>query len=64
MKYIIKLEKDEILKVLVSLLNEADRLEELAIELPEDQTSRTFALRAKKTKKLYRKILDTYETMD
>lgn len=64
MKYIIKLENEEISQVLVSLLNEADRLEELAVELPEEQSSRTFALQAGKARILYRKILDTYETMD
>lgn len=62
MKYVIKLDCEEFLKVLAALQNDADRLEELAVGLTDEKFSRKFTLLARSEKALYRKILDTYET--
>lgn len=64
MKYIIKLEHDELLSVLGALLNDADRLEILAYGIEDKEASRSFSLKAKEERALYRKILDTYGFVD
>lgn len=64
MKYIVKFEREELLSVLVSLQNEADRLESLAFGLPDEVLKRKFTLQAKDARTIYRMILDTYEHID
>lgn len=64
MKNIVKLEGDELLCVLIALLNEAYRLENLAAAIEEKESSREFSLQARRLRKLHCKILDTYESID
>ncbi len=64
MKCIVKFEREELLNVLIALQNEADRLESLALSLPDKELARKFTLQARDARTLYRKILDTYESID
>lgn len=64
MKYIIKLDRDELLNVMLALQNEADRLNVLSRNFVDAEFAMKLALKAKNLKILYQNIMDTYEPID
>lgn len=64
MKYVVKLDRDDLLRVLNALQNDADRLDSLALGMANDDMTNHFNNLARNERALYRKILDEYETID
>lgn len=64
MKYIVKLERDELLDVMLALQNEADRLNTLSRNFVDAEFAMKLALKAKNLKILCQNIMDTYESID
>lgn len=64
MKYIIKLDRDELLSVMLALQNEADRFNVLSRNFVDAEFAMKLALKAKNLKILYQNIMDTYEPID
>lgn len=64
MKYIIKLDREELVQMLTALSNDADELSKLAVNLKDEDMCQKIASMARKERALYSKILDTYEAID
>lgn len=64
MKYVIKLDRDELLSVMLALQNEADRLNVLSRNFVDAEFAMKLALKSKNLKILYQNIMDTYEPID
>lgn len=64
MKYIIKLDREELVQVLTALSNDADELSKLAVNLKDDALCQKIASLARGERALYSKILETYEAID
>ena len=64
MKYIIKLDREELVQVLTALSNDADELSKLAVNLKDDDLCQRIASLARGQRALYCKILDIYESID
>lgn len=64
MQYVVKLDRDELLRVLTALQNDADSLDRLAFGMADEELNNSFKNQARSERILYRKILDTYESID
>lgn len=64
MKYVVEFTRDELVDVLVSLDKEADRLEGMALGQQDDELYNKFMQMSQNRLKLYKKIVDTFETVE
>lgn len=64
MKYVVEFDRDEMLDVLVALDKDADHLEGLALGQPSDELHNEFMQMSRNRRRLYNKIVDTFETVE